>query len=237
MTDESRTLEPQPPGDHPTDVERSARSIARLFKNVVSSIVVFAAGDIVQSNTIDVFSSTFVFIILAIGVIIFIVGVLLDTPTSITFIGNAVRGVSRLHYALRQTGITALFAAAVWILGPTQRWREEEWRSAFDVSPKPVRYSFSLVVAATKIRWDGLGRKTAHWVLASNRRTWWPLGSLLALAALNIHLSQGWGSAFYTLPGIVSFYAGVEWLRHRWGIEVKPKSSTRDHDRNEDQTD
>ncbi|MEO3861968.1 hypothetical protein [Acrocarpospora sp. B8E8] len=43
-----------------------------------------------------------------------------------------------------------------------------------------------------------------------------------------MHLQQGWGSAFFTLPGVVAFYAGVEWLRHRWGVEVARRRSAKE---------
>lgn len=66
-------------------------------------------------------------------------------------------------------------------------------------------------------------RQLVCWVLASNQRTWCSLGSLLAFAAVNVCLSQGWGSVVWMLPTTVSFHAGVEWLRRRWGIELKPK--------------
>ncbi|MFF0578924.1 hypothetical protein [Streptosporangium saharense] len=66
--------------------------------------------------------------------------------------------------------------------------------------------------------------RTACWVLATEWRTWGTLGPLLVAGVINIHLSQGWGSALFTLPGIVAFYAGVEWLRKRWGVEVKSQN-------------
>jgi hypothetical protein len=64
--------------------------------------------------------------------------------------------------------------------------------------------------------------RTACWILASDWRTWGLLGPLMAFAVVNVHLQQGWGSALFTTPSIVVFYAGVEWLRKRWGVEVKP---------------
>lgn len=64
-------------------------------------------------------------------------------------------------------------------------------------------------------------RRIACWVLASDWLTWSLLGPPLAFGVINVHLSQGWGSALFTLPGVVGFYAGVEWLRRRWSIEVK----------------
>ncbi|SPL89486.1 unnamed protein product [[Actinomadura] parvosata subsp. kistnae] len=44
----------------------------------------------------------------------------------------------------------------------------------------------------------------------------------MAVALVNVFLQQGWGSAFYTFPAVVAFYAGVEWLRKHFGVEVKP---------------
>ncbi|MFF5205049.1 hypothetical protein [Streptosporangium sp. NPDC000396] len=64
-------------------------------------------------------------------------------------------------------------------------------------------------------------RRAAGWILASDWRTWGLLGPLLAFGVINVHTSQGWGSALFTLPGVIGFYAGVEWLRKRWGVEVK----------------
>ncbi|WP_271215882.1 hypothetical protein [Streptosporangium carneum] len=66
--------------------------------------------------------------------------------------------------------------------------------------------------------------QAACWVLTSDWRTWGLLGPLLAFGVINVNLSQGWGSALFTLPGIVGFYAGIEWLRKRWGVEVKRRS-------------
>lgn len=164
------------------------------------------------------------------------VSAVLSSTAFMTFIGNAVRGVSRLRLALRQPRVAAPFALAVWIGGRSRRWRAEDWLVALAESPQPIRYSLGLVVAATRMRLYDLGGllvKAARWVLASNRRTWWPLAPLLTFAAVNIHLSQGWGSAFYTLPTIVGFHLGVEWLRHRWGIELKPKPSAGDPGRDQ----
>ncbi|MEU8275030.1 hypothetical protein ACFYOK_08430 [Microbispora bryophytorum] len=59
------------------------------------------------------------------------------------------------------------------------------------------------------------------WVLASDWRTWGVLIPLMVAALSNVIESQGWGSAFYTLPAVVGFYAGVEWLRRRWNVTVK----------------
>ncbi|GAA1010712.1 hypothetical protein Aple_029940 [Acrocarpospora pleiomorpha] len=68
--------------------------------------------------------------------------------------------------------------------------------------------------------------RAAFWILASQWRTWGLLSPPMVAAAFNVFLMQGWGSAFYTLPGIVAFYAGVEWLRTRW--EVPPRRRKRD---------
>ncbi len=81
----------------------------------------------------------------------------------------------------------------------------------------------------------GLSTKAAGWVLASNRRTWCLLGSLLVLPAVNVYQWQGWGAVVFTLPAVASFHSGVKWLRRRWGIEVRPRHSVRDLD--EGQTD
>ncbi|MGW0807549.1 hypothetical protein [Nonomuraea sp. NPDC002799] len=72
--------------------------------------------------------------------------------------------------------------------------------------------------------------RLACWMLASDRRTWGTLGPLMAFAAVNVQVKQGWGSAFFTIPSVVAFYAGVEWLREHWNVEVErrgrsPKNS------------
>lgn len=64
--------------------------------------------------------------------------------------------------------------------------------------------------------------RLACWILSSDWRTWGLLGPLMAFAIVNVFLQQGWGSAFFTIPAIVAFYAGVEWLRSRWSVKVKP---------------
>ncbi|MBB5081393.1 hypothetical protein [Nonomuraea endophytica] len=68
--------------------------------------------------------------------------------------------------------------------------------------------------------------RLACWILRSEWRTWGLLGPLMALAAVNVFLQQGWGSIFWALPGVVTFYASVEWLRKRWGVSVKRRSQT-----------
>ncbi|AQZ62651.1 unnamed protein product [[Actinomadura] parvosata subsp. kistnae] len=64
-------------------------------------------------------------------------------------------------------------------------------------------------------------RRAASWVLASEWRTWTLLGPFMVAAAYNVYWVQGWGSAFYSIPCMVGFYAGVEWLRKRWHVTVK----------------
>ncbi|MBB2741934.1 UNVERIFIED_ORG: hypothetical protein FHR35_001756 [Microbispora rosea subsp. rosea] len=63
--------------------------------------------------------------------------------------------------------------------------------------------------------------QVACWILASDWRTWGLLAPLMILGIVNVHLQQGWGSALFTLPGVVTFYAGVEWLRKHWNVRVK----------------
>ncbi|RVX40757.1 hypothetical protein EDD27_3179 [Nonomuraea polychroma] len=65
------------------------------------------------------------------------------------------------------------------------------------------------------------------WILASDWRTWGLLGPLMAFAIVNVFIQEGWGSAFFTIPAVVAFYAGVEWLRARWGVEVKRRRRDR----------
>ncbi|GHE47136.1 hypothetical protein GCM10017673_56190 [Streptosporangium violaceochromogenes] len=248
MRDKSRISAPQPPNDRSTDV-KSVANISIAVSNVGSiivgaiTLVIVAVGRAVVGDSVisvgvsDGVPSVSIGFVGEVVVAAAAVGVgvggsiIVNSVAFMTFIGNAVRGVSRLRLTLRQTRVAAPLAVAVWIGGRSRRWQAEPWEVDLTTSPRPIRYSLGLVVAATRMRLYDLGGllvKVARWVLASNRRTWWPLGTLLTLAALNIHLSQGWGSAFYTLPGIVGFHLGVEWLRHRWGIEVKPKPSASD---------
>ncbi|TMR97518.1 hypothetical protein [Nonomuraea basaltis] len=76
-------------------------------------------------------------------------------------------------------------------------------------------------------------RRMACWILASDWRTWGFLGPLMAFAIVNVHLRQGWGSAFFTIPGVVAFYAGVEWLRKRWVVEFKRRGRSRERSSSE----
>ncbi|MEV3986094.1 hypothetical protein [Nonomuraea sp. NPDC049758] len=69
-------------------------------------------------------------------------------------------------------------------------------------------------------RWFRLHR-LACWVLGSEWRTWGVLGPPLLLAIGNVFLQQGWGSAVFTIPGVVVYWAGVEKLRERWGVRVR----------------
>ncbi|MEU5863475.1 hypothetical protein ABZ815_20060 [Nonomuraea sp. NPDC047529] len=69
--------------------------------------------------------------------------------------------------------------------------------------------------------------RAACWILASDWRTWVLLGPLMAFAIVNVFLQQGWGSAFFTIPTVVAFYAGVEWLRSRWDVKVKARRRRR----------
>ncbi|MEU8404517.1 hypothetical protein AB0C28_55940 [Nonomuraea sp. NPDC048892] len=66
-----------------------------------------------------------------------------------------------------------------------------------------------------------LVQRAIRWLLVSEWRTWGLLGPLVVFAIVNVFLQQGWGSAFFTIPAVVAFYAGVEWLRSRWGVKVK----------------
>ncbi|MFF4416666.1 hypothetical protein ACFYY8_29435 [Streptosporangium sp. NPDC001559] len=145
--------------------------------------------------------------------------------------------IPSFRHPLQQRGAAIALTLAVWIGGPSQRWRAEDWLAAITESSRPICYGLGLVVAAIRIRLHNLGELlmvSARWVLASNWRTWGPLGSMMIFAAVNVYRSQGWGSVFYTLPTIISFNVGVEWLRHRWGIEVKPKRSAEGSDKKQD---
>ncbi|MEV8636529.1 hypothetical protein AB0395_33265 [Streptosporangium sp. NPDC051023] len=213
MTDDSRPHELPSVHSLSRSSDRSIVSLAAILGAIliVGSVGIIGIGsvidDIIGGSSEDAIGGSIVGIGIGVGI-----GVG-------TFIAPGVA---------RRKGAAVSLALAVWIGGRSRRWQAEDWQAALIESPRPIRYSLGLVVAATRMRLYDLGGglvKAARWVLASNRRTWWPLGSLLVFAAVNIHLSQGWGSAFYTLPTIVAFHLGVEWLRHRWGIEVKPKRS------------
>ncbi|MFC3982775.1 hypothetical protein [Streptosporangium jomthongense] len=142
------------------------------------------------------------------------------------FVGGSIVSVNVLDspaFRNRTRGLLAL-RLALRVGGRARRWQAEDWQAAVEASPNPVRYGLGLVRAALLMRLYDLGTlllRAACWVLASNHRTWWPLGSVLAFAAVNVHLAQGWGSAFYTLPTIVAFHLGVEHLRRRWNIPRK----------------
>ncbi|MFG2076996.1 hypothetical protein [Nonomuraea maritima] len=76
-------------------------------------------------------------------------------------------------------------------------------------------------------RFFRLHRLACH-ILATDTRTWGVLGPLMALALVNVFQEQGWGSALYTIPGVVLFYAGVEELRKRWNVKVKRWGGSRE---------
>ncbi|TQS29112.1 hypothetical protein [Microbispora sp. KK1-11] len=67
--------------------------------------------------------------------------------------------------------------------------------------------------------------RTLCWILISKFRTWGLLGPILVFAVINVHLSQGWGSALFTLPSVVCTYEGVQWLRKRWNVKVKRRNT------------
>ncbi|MER7128616.1 hypothetical protein [Streptosporangium saharense] len=142
------------------------------------------------------------------------------------FVSGSIISVSVLDSPAFQDRARGLLALdlALRIGGRARRWQAEDWQAAVEASPHPGRYGLGLVRAAVHMRLYDLGTlllRAACWVLASNHRTWWPLGAVLTFAAVDIHLSQGWGSAFYTLPTIAAFHLGVEHLRRRWNIPRK----------------
>ncbi|MFF4415619.1 hypothetical protein ACFYY8_24060 [Streptosporangium sp. NPDC001559] len=144
------------------------------------------------------------------GMSLFVGGFLFANNLDVPTIRDRVRLSFTLDLALR-------------VGGRARRWRAEDWQAAVEASPNPVRYGLGLVHAALLMRLYDLGTqllRAVRWVLASNHRTWWPLGTGMVAGAVQIHLSQGWGSVFYTIPVITTFYAGVEWLRRRWNIQV-----------------
>ncbi|MDX3099718.1 hypothetical protein [Nonomuraea angiospora] len=77
-------------------------------------------------------------------------------------------------------------------------------------------------------------QRLAYWTLSSDIRTWGVLGPPIALAVVNIFRVQGWGSALFTIPGIVAFYGGVEWLRKHWGVTVT-RRKTRSNEARQDE--
>ncbi|MGJ6960364.1 hypothetical protein ACSDR0_00525 [Streptosporangium sp. G11] len=64
-------------------------------------------------------------------------------------------------------------------------------------------------------------RQAACWVLASQAWTWGLIGFLTVAALFDVVVQQGPGSAFFAVPTLVGFHAGVEWLRKRWNVEVR----------------
>lgn len=46
--------------------------------------------------------------------------------------------------------------------------------------------------------------RAACWMLASEWRTWGLFGPVMAFAIVNVHVQQGWGSALFTIPGVVA---------------------------------
>ncbi|MFD0883286.1 hypothetical protein ACFQ08_01755 [Streptosporangium algeriense] len=218
MTDDSLNHEPS-----------SARSIVGVVVGFIVRVIGFIISVVVTSVIVSLIQDkggrgvavTVTDIIIGIGIVGFIV--------SIFVAFNITSRASRLRRVSQRTWTATTLALAVWIGGQKRRWWAEDWRAAITESPRPIRYGFGLVVAAARMRLYDLGGllvKVARWVLTSNQRTWWPLGSLLAFAIVNIYLAEGWGSAVCTLPSIVGFHAGVKWLRRQWGIEVKSKRST-----------
>ncbi|MEO3814129.1 hypothetical protein ABGB17_34460 [Sphaerisporangium sp. B11E5] len=115
-----------------------------------------------------------------------------------------------------------------------ERYREELLADLHDIAsgkaPRlaQVRYSINQVLRAFPLRLSlrrptyyarDIAFRLTYWLLSSDVRTWGFLGPLLAWGIVNIHLQQGWGSALFTLPGLVAFYAGIEWLRKRWRVK------------------
>ncbi|MFD0887020.1 hypothetical protein ACFQ08_20940 [Streptosporangium algeriense] len=142
------------------------------------------------------------------GISLFAGGFLVAVNLDVLTIWDRVRLSLTLNLALR-------------IGGRARRWQAEDWQAAVEASPHPVRYGLGLVRAALLMRLYDLGTlllRAVCWVLASNHRTWWPLGTGMVAGAVQINLSQGWGSVFYTIPAITAFYVGVERLRRRWNI-------------------
>ena len=43
---------------------------------------------------------------------------------------------------------------------------------------------------------------------------------ILALGVWDVYLNQGWGSAFFVIPGVVSVYAGLVWLKEKHGERI-----------------
>ncbi|MBB4917335.1 hypothetical protein [Streptosporangium saharense] len=198
-----------------------------MFIAAVMAVAAAIGGVMTVRNVVAAFTDV------GTGNVAAVVAVVVAIAPSLSTVVDAGNLARRLRRIAGRTRVAAPLAVAVWINGRSRSWQAEDWRAALTESPRPSRYGLGLVAAAVQMRLYDLGGllvRSARWVLASNRRTWWPLGPLLVFAAVNVHRSQGWGSAFYTLPTIIGFHIGVEWLRHRWEITVKPRRSTEDPD-------
>lgn len=190
-------------------------------------IVVFVAAPVVAVLTL-VIAARFptVPIIPAISLGIPIVGGFRDLLKSVL-----VDRRSELRHVSRRVGATVSLTLAVRIGGRARRWQAEDWRANLSESPQQLYYSLDLLRAAVRMRLYDLGGlliKVACWILASNFRTWGLLGPTLAYGLVDVTLEQGLGSAIYTVPSIVAISLGVEWLRHRWGVNRRPRSDSPD---------
>ncbi|MCA2229649.1 hypothetical protein [Nonomuraea aurantiaca] len=137
-------------------------------------------------------------------------------------------GVSRSAAGLLKVGLQIVPSA------DRERYREELLADLHDIAsgraPKlaQLRYAINQVLHALPLRLSlrhptryvrDIAFRLTYWILSSDFRTWGLLGPFLGWGIVNIHLQQGWGSALFTLPGVVAFYAGIEWLRKRWRVK------------------
>lgn len=227
MTDESRTPEPQPPSDHSAGVESDAATVVTVA--IVVAVAVVAAVATVAAAT----ASFAVAIAISIGLAALITAGV-STRAFITFIDNLVKGVSRLRRTLRQTGVAAPFAVAVWIGGRSRRWQAEDLQAALAESPRPIRYGLGLVSAAVRMRLrdlSGLLEKAVCWVLATEMRTWTPLTGLLLWGGAETTLDTGLGAAILTVIGAGAvFHTGVTLGRKQLGVEVRRREKAEQPD-------
>lgn len=213
MTDDSCT---EPSSDHVADI------VIWMIGFCVIGISIVAGVTSGAGITVGVIASAGVIVIFIISVVTLSV-VILSIITSV--FSNIASGVSRLRLASRRTGTAAPLALAIWIGGCRRRWQAEDWQAALTKSPRPIRYSLGLVVAATRMRLYDLGGllvKAACWVLATETRTWAPLTGLLLWGGAETTLDTGLGAAILTVVGAGAvFHTGVTWGRKQLGVKVR----------------
>jgi len=111
--------------------------------------------------------------------------------------------------------------------GRSRSWRQTEWATDLFQSPRPVRHAFGLIQAAIRMRLFSGQRQALRvlcWVLASEVRTWTPLGLVLAWGGWETVGTSGPGSAIcLVLGGAASFAGVIPPLRKHLGVTVQQR--------------